>query len=129
MWTSQRRREPPVREAPAELGAVTLGGDPAGVSLGGERRQVAVYAPGGYCWRPGPGERVLVLKAGVEGEVPCILGRAQDSTDLKQGEVRLSGGVGKILLSERGVELEGQVYVNGETLEQLIAAIVSELLG
>ena len=34
MWTSERRREFPVREAPAELGTVTLGGDPAGVVLG-----------------------------------------------------------------------------------------------
>ena len=33
MWTSERRREFPVREAPAELGTVTLGGDPAGVVL------------------------------------------------------------------------------------------------
>lgn len=129
MWTSQRRREPPVREAPAELGAVTLGGDPAGVSLGGERRQVAVYAPGGYCWRPSLGDRVLVLKAGVEGETPCILGRAQDSADLKPGEVRLSGETGEVLLSAKGVELEGQVYVNGITLEQLIAQIVSQMLG
>ena len=37
MWTSERNRNLPLREAAAELGSVTLGGDPAGVSLGGER--------------------------------------------------------------------------------------------
>lgn len=129
MWTSQRRREPPVREASAELGAVTLGGDPAGVSLGGERRRVPVYAPGGYSWRPVPGEKVLVLKAGAEGEAPCVLGTAQNSAGLRPGEVRLSGGEGNVYLSARGVELEGQVYVKGQTLESLIAKIVAQMMG
>ena len=68
MWTSERSRNLPVREAPAEIGTVTLGGDPAGVSLGGERRWLPVYAPGGYSWRPTSGDKVQVLKAGAEGE-------------------------------------------------------------
>ena len=34
MWTSERTRRTPQEEPAAELGAVTLGGDPAGVVLG-----------------------------------------------------------------------------------------------
>ena len=82
MWTSERNGKQPVREAPAELGTVTLGGDPAGVSMGGERRWLQVFAPGGYCWRPTAGEKVLVLKAGSQGESPCILGKEQQLDEL-----------------------------------------------
>ena len=72
MWMAERGRRLPVQEAEAELGQVTLGGDPAAVLLGGERRQVPVYSPGGYAWRPAAGDRVLVLKAGGERESPVF---------------------------------------------------------
>ena len=145
MWTSERRREAPVREAPAELGTVTLGGDPAGVSLGGERRWLTVYSPGGYCWRPGSGEKVLVLKAGAEGESPCVLGTVQKEVELNPGEVKLTGGESSVLLgrdelalayqgsavrlSHSRTELAGPVYVNGQELKEYIIQIVMELLG
>ena len=124
MWTSERNRNLPAREAAAELGTVTLGGDPAGVSLGGERRWLTVYGPGGYSWRPTVGDKVLVLKAGAEGESPCILGTTQGEEELKPGEVRLAGCGSSIHLGEDGVSLTGQVYINGQTLEELIAAII-----
>ena len=124
MWTSERNRNLPAREAAAELGTVTLGGDPAGVSLGGERRWLTVYGPGGYSWRPTAGDKVLVLKAGAEGESPCILGTTQGEEELRPGEVRLAGSGSAIHLGEDGVSLTGQVYINGQTLEELIAAIV-----
>lgn len=124
MWTSERNRNLPAREAAAELGTVTLGGDPAGVSLGGERRWLTVYGPGGYSWRPTAGDKVLVLKAGAEGESPCILGTTQGGEELRPGEVRLAGSGSAIHLGEDGVSLTGQVYINGQTLEELIAAIV-----
>lgn len=101
MWTSERNRNLPLREAAAELGSVTLGGDPAGVSLGGERRWLTVYGPGGYRWRPSAGSKVLVLKAGAEGESPCILGTAQEGGELKSGEVELSGGAERRPLPQR----------------------------
>ena len=102
MWTSERNRNLPAREAAAELGTVTLGGDPAGVSLGGERRWLTVYGPGGYSWRP----------------------TTQGEEELRPGEVRLAGCGSAIHLGEDGVSLTGQVYINGQTLEELIAAIV-----
>ena len=131
MWTSERNRNLPVREAAAELGTVTLGGDPAGVSLGGERRWLTVYTPGGYSWRPTSGDKVLVLKAGAEGESPCILGTVQDAegdAPLGPGEVQIKGGESTIRLGQERLELSGQVFVNGQSLADLITAIVISLL-
>lgn len=127
MWTAERNRNLRSGEPAAELGTVTLGGDPAGVSLGGERRWIGVYGPGGYSWRPGAGDRVLVLKAGAEGEAPCILGTAQEGDGLKPGEVRLSGGDSSLHLGQGRLSLSGQVYVNGRSLESMIREIAEEV--
>ena len=126
MWTSERRRELPVREPAAELGEVTLGGDPAGVSLGGERRGLEVYGPGGYRWRPAARDKVLVLKAGAEGESPCILGTRQDGSGLAPGEVQISGGRCSVQLG-RELDLRGPVFVNGQSLESYIRQVVIEM--
>lgn len=107
---------------------MTLGGDPAGVSLGGERRWINVYSPGGYSWRPAAGDRVLVLKTGAEGEVPCLLGTPQRDTELGPGEVRLRGGESAILLGRERLELEGELYLNGRPLRDVIREIVKALL-
>lgn len=128
MWTSERSRSLRTEEPTAELGAVTLGGDPAGVSLGGERRWLSVYSPGGYSWRPTAGDKVLVLKAGAEGEAPCVLGTVQDAGELKPGEVRLKGGGSTLFLGQDRLELEGNLYLNGWKLEELIKEIVRSLL-
>jgi hypothetical protein len=124
MWTSERTRTQANGEPAAELGVVTLGGDPAGVNLGGERRWLRVYSPGGYSWRPSAGDRVLVLKAGAERESPCILGKAQDGGDLSAGEVRLTGtGMGCVKLLGDRVELSGELWVNGEKLEDYVTRL------
>ena len=144
MWTSERNRNLPLREAAAEIGTVTLGGDPAGVSLGGERRWLTVYGPGGYSWRPTAGDKVLVLKAGAEGESPCVLGTVQGTEELRPGEVRLAGGENAVYLSQDGLkltggesgltlkqkraDLTGELYINGESLHDIIADVVIELL-
>lgn len=143
MWTSEKSRNLPVREAAAEVGTVTLGGDPAGVSLGGERRWLNVYGPGGYSWRPTSGDKVMVLKAGAEGESPCILGTTQDAEDLKPGEVRLTGvdcalhlgqgqvdmssGEGSLSLGQNGLELTGGLSIDGQPLEELVRSIAREV--
>ena len=129
MWTSERSRKLPVRECEAEVGLVTLGGDPAGVNLGGERRWLPVYCPGGYAWRPSVGDKVLVLKAGAEQESPCILGVAQDGSSLQPGEVRLSGKGSSVSLNGNILGLNGQIQVNGTTLEDYIRGIVADVLG
>ena len=71
MWLSKQGRTPPRPEETARVGRVTLPDDPAGVWTGSERRDVAVFGPGGYAWRPAAGEEVLVLKAGEEA---CLAG-------------------------------------------------------
>ena len=129
MWTSERSRRPAVQEAEAEVGLVTLGGDPAGVNLGGERRWLPVYSPGGYAWRPAAGDKVLVVKTGGEREAPCILGRAQQEEDLRPGEVRLNGPDCSLALRDGTVDLNGTVWVNGVTLDEYIAMIVAAILG
>ena len=129
MWTSEQKRGRQAGTSAAELGTVTLGGDPAGVSMGGERRWLEVYCPGGYTWRPTAGDKVLVLKAGEEGESPCILGTRQQEGDLKPGEVRITGGECAVYLGQKRLELNGRVFVNGQSLESLIANIVLGILG
>ena len=144
MWTSERNRNLPVREATAEVGTVTLGGDPAGVSIGGERRWLNVYSPGGYSWRPTSGDKVMVLKAGAEGESPCILGTTQNAEDLKPGEVRLTGvdcnlflgqgqvemtgGEGSLCLGRNGLELSGGLSIDGQSLEDMVRSIAREVV-
>lgn len=128
MWTAERNRNVRSGEPAAELGCVTLGGDPAGVSLGGERRWIGVYGPGGYSWRPTAGDKVLVLKAGAEGEAPCLLGVPQEEAELKPGEVRITGGESSIFLGQERLELEGELYLNGQTLWDVVQDIVIALL-
>ena len=110
---------------------VTLGGDPAGVSLGGERRQLPVYSPGGVTWRPAAGDRVLVLKTGAAGEQPCVIGRTQQGTDgLAPGAVRLAapGGGGGVLADREGVNLYGTVKVGGTEIGDYVRAVVYQVL-
>ena len=127
MWTSQRDRNLRVQEPAAEMGTITMGGDPAGVSLGGERRWLTVYGPGGYSWRPTAGDKVLVLKAGAEGESPCILGTVQEGGELGPGEVRLAGGSCAVKLGRR-LELDGELYLNGRALYEVVRDIVIDVL-
>lgn len=128
MWSGQQGRLLPVEEPGAELGEVTLGGDPAGVVLGGERRSIPVYGPGGYAWRPSVGDQVLVLKAGAERESPCIVGRAQGDLNLGPGETAVSGGDSSVYLKTGQLDLRGNVTINGVGLVDLIAAVVAEIL-
>ena len=139
MWTSNRMREGRAGECAADPGTVTLGGDPAAVYLGGERRWVSLYAPGGYEWRPKAGDKVLVIKAGDHRELPCLVGKRPDTPEeddeLPPGAVRIRSGTGTVLLNEEGltlqgetVALEGDVEINGQTLNAYIREIVYQVL-
>ena len=139
MWTSNRKREGLSQECAADQGIVTLGGDPAAVSLGGERRWVSLYTPGGYQWRPKAGDKVLVVKAGDHREIPCLVGKRPDELseedELPPGSVRIHSGTGVVLLDEEGltlqgdeVALEGDITVNGQSLQSYIQNIVYQVL-
>jgi len=106
---------------------------------------VAVCAPGGYQWRPQTGDKVLVVKAGDQREIPCLAGVRQPEIQEKEepleaGAVRITGGSGRMDLNAKGVvldgketSLKGRVTVNGERLEDLVrritADVVSSMLG
>lgn len=109
------KREGRARSAgTAFTGPVTLPGDPAGAWIEGERRGVAVYAPGGYHWVPGLGDEVLVLKTGESGEAPCALGVPSGGQGLQPGEVLITAGEAAIRLRLNGtVEVTGNLTVNG----------------
>ena len=139
MWTSKPAPRLPSEEPWADTGTVTLGGDPAAVYLGGERRWVSLYTPGGYQWRPKAGDKVLVVKAGDHRELPCLVGKRPDALseedELSPGSVRIHSGTGVVLLDEDGltlkgdeVALEGDIYVNGQELEAYIQDIVYQVL-
>ena len=129
MWIAEQGRRRPQADGTALVGQVTLPGDPAAVYLDGERRELPVYGPGGYCWRPTVDDKVLVLKTGDQGESPCILGKQQQMDELRPGEVRLTGGESGIFLGQDKLELTGAVQINGRTLESIITEIVLELIG
>ena len=122
MWTSDRRKTRQAGESWVDWGEVTLEGDPAGAYLDGERRQLAVYGPGGYCWKAGQG-----------GESPCVAGKRQGEAEtLGAGEVSISSSgaeSGLLLRTDGRLELNGQVMVNGQSLNGLIRQIVLAILG
>ena len=115
MWLSQKR--PERWESPAQVGVVTLEGDPAAVYQSSERRDLPVFAQGGYCWRPALGAEVLVLKTGAQGEGACVAG-TRITANVAPGEVRIQseGGASITLGADGTIRLEGDVLVNGVPL-------------
>jgi len=128
MWVSKQTKKSKDNSGSARVGVVTAGGQESGVYLGTQRCWLPVLAPGGYRWRPAVGDQVLVLKAGGERESPCVVGKPQGEADLQPGEVRLLGEASSVSLLGKTVGLNGRVEVNGVELEDLIAAIVIDIL-
>lgn len=137
MWMSGQHKRP-ADQGEGQTGIVTMSGGETAVLLDSERRGLQVYSPAGYCWTPKVGQRVLVIQG--RGEIPCVVGARQDGdvpdkVDIQAKRLALdgdwvsvSGREGAALQGKR-VELNGEVYVNGERLEELIARIVMALLG
>ena len=119
MWLSRQSRRSPVHGEPAEVGTVTLEGEKAAVCLTGERRDLTVLSPGGYCWRPAGGESVLVLKSGVDGETLWVAG-VPGGGELSPGEVCIQSRRAAVFLGNDGaVDLRGTVKLNGVPIEKL----------
>ena len=117
MWLSSQSRKTRPSSPEAETGVVTLEGEETAVYLTGERRNLPVLSPGGYCWRPAEGDTVLVLKSGADGEELWVAG---DGSDLAPGEVRIQSGRAAIFLGSDGsVNLRGSVKLNGVPVEEL----------
>ena len=136
MWLSGQQKQP-VDSGEGQIGIVTMSGGETAVLLDCERRGLQVYSPGGYTWTPKVGHRVLVIRG--QGEIPCVVGARQgqevpDQVSIAAMQTTVRGGAvnisaqGGAEVSGVSVALNGQVYVNGETLEELITRIVMQIL-
>lgn len=154
MWISKCSRETGVRGNTADLGQVTIGGDPAGVFLSGERRNLPIYAPCGFWWKPKVGQDALVIKSGQAADQLCVAGVKQGKAPatLAEGEVLMGNEhvwiktandgvfvngetkvVGKLSVSgdasiSGSISMNGAIYVGGVTLESFVKSIVSTML-
>lgn len=129
MWLAkQQKRE--VTGPEGSVGEVTIAGEAPSVELDSERRELTVFAPGGYRWRPTEGQKVLVLKADGEYRVAG----AESGGGLEPGEVALDSAGGAFIRLDNqggvalgsGVTVSGPLYVDGEELTQLIQRIAGE---
>lgn len=113
MWLS--RKTVVRRDSGADVGEVSIGGGSAAVLRDGEHRGLAVFAPGGYVWRPRTGSDVLVIKCGDSGM--CVAGERlpQAPDDLLEGEVYIKsdGGASLRLKNDGSIELTGQIMIDG----------------
>ena len=127
MWLSSQSRKTQRSGQGAETGVVTLEGEKTAVYLTGERRDLPVLSPGGYCWRPAEGETVLVLKSGADGEELWVAGVPGDGTDLAPGEVCIQSRQAAVFLGSDGsIDLRGTVKINGVPMEELFEPKVKE---
>lgn len=101
----------------AAVGTVSVGGEAPAVVTDGERRQVRIFSPGGYGWRPSAEDEVLLVGTGQ----PCIAGRAQSCpVSLAAGEVCLHTTGATVHLRNNGdiavsgtLRLTGDVHISG----------------
>lgn len=116
MWLSEKMAEAPAVRETGGVGTVSVSGEEPAVVTDGELRRTRVCAPGGYFWRPAVGQQVTLLR----GEEDCILGVLQEDSPAP-GEIVISNGQASIRLTADGkIELSGEIYCNGERLEDLI---------
>lgn len=112
MWLSKNARAREAHGQEADVGVVSVGAQAPAVITDGETRDLAVFAPGGYAWRPAVGEQVLVLRAGATG---AVAGARTSECALAPGEVCIfsSGGASIRLGADGSLALVGNVTVNG----------------
>lgn len=126
MWLSSQSRKAQRSGQGAETGVVTLEGEKTAVYLTGERRDLPVLSPGGYCWRPAEGETVLVLKSGADGEELWVAG-VPNTGEISPGEVRIQSRQAAVFLGNDGsIDLRGTVKLNGTPIEELFEPKVKE---
>lgn len=137
MWLSGQQKRP-ADEGEGQTGIVTMSGGETAVLLDRERRGLQIYSPGGYNWTPKVGQRVLVIQG--RGEIPCVTGALQgggvpDRVSIQAKNLALSGSTVSVISGQNAavqgtrIDLNGQVYVNGETLEGLIQRILAGMMG
>lgn len=119
MWLSeQTKTRMPMGDA--EVGVTTITGDKLAVVTRGEQRDLTVFGPGGYVWRPASGERVVVLQGGPGGTERWVAGCQQGAApvSMQPGEIYLysSDGTSIYLRKNGSIELQGRVSITGELI-------------
>lgn len=94
-------------------GEVTIAGEQRAVMLQGERRELGVLCPGGIIWSPAVGDEVAVLRS-EDGE-RFIIGTFPEVNALP-GEIILKSGENSIRIGKSGIEIYGNVSINGVSL-------------
>ena len=102
-----------------EIGVITMAGNEQAVHTDREYRNITVYAPGGYFWRPDFGQNMLVLKDANDNA--CISGMLQSPpADIQAGEVYIKSKTAEIKLKNDGsirisgaVQIDGSLSING----------------
>ncbi len=114
MWISKQNSQARTAETVADTGTVTMSGYTLAAYSGGERRGLALYAPGGILWRPEIGDNVLLLRLGDDGQ-PCVAGAlCQETDDLAPGELCLrSKGASICLRNDGTIEISGTIVEMG----------------
>lgn len=130
MWLSGQQKRP-AEPGEGQTGIVTMSGGETAVLLDRERRGLDVYSPAGYRWTPRVGQRVLVIQG--RGEIPCVVGARQDGDVPDQVGVRAKKlsleGQERAGIESGRIDLDGQVYIKGETLEDFIIKVVFGVRG
>lgn len=107
MWLSERKKR---KNESCVVGTVSISGDKCGVVGFTECRNTAIYAPGGYIWKPIKGDNVLIMK----NDSTEIIGQICDNRDIEPGEVCIgSCGGAEIRLGN-----DGKIYIRGEIIEE-----------
>ena len=119
MWIGQKiaaSTRPREDSTAVDLGVTTIGGEAVAVETRGEDRDLPVYGPGGYFWQPKAGDRVLVIKGGVDGAERCVAAAEQGEAPegMEPGDVCIRAGDASICLHSDGrVDIAGTLYING----------------
>lgn len=105
MWMGERlNRKDESEITAADMGRTTISGEKVAVVSRGELRELEIWSPGGYCWRPRRDDEVLVIKGGTAGEERCVLAMAPEEAPEKiaAGEVCIFSGDAMVLLRNDG---------------------------
>lgn len=124
MWMGERlNRRDESQITAADMGRTTISGETVAVVSRGELRELEVWRPGGYFWRPGRNDEVLVIRGGTAGEERCVLAMAPGAApeEIEAGEVCLysAGGAAAVLRNDGSIVLKNGGaairLLNGET--------------
>lgn len=114
MWLSEKIARESAAVTGISQGVVTVGGTAPAVLTDKEERELSVLSPGGYFWRPAPGDRVLLSRE----SGGCVLGKLQPQRELAPGEIRIQSGSASLSLLPSGeIHLTGDIFINGKKWE------------